>query len=189
MWVAKHYYGIDLTEADLRQHWGKPYDELTAALYQGQGTAAERRANFTRHELEFPKQYEPYALESITALHEAGVTLGLMTAMYTEGAMIDLKHVNLPLAWFAFIQGSEATESHKPDAKVFAPALEILLDKGIEKGQIVYVGEALSDLQAAQNAGLDFIGVTQGMIDKPAFLAAGAHVVYDNLRQVTQHIL
>lgn len=188
-WVAKHYYNIDLTETDLQAHWGKPFDELTKALYQNQGTAEERRANFTRHELEFPKQYEPGALASIKALHEAGLTLGLMTAMYTDGAMIDLRHVNLPFAWFAFIQGSDHTPFHKPDGRVFAPALKILHDKSIAKREVVYVGEALSDLQAAQSASLDFIGVTQGTINAPTFRAAGAQHVYDNLYQVTDHIL
>jgi HAD superfamily hydrolase (TIGR01549 family) len=189
IWVAKHYYNLDLTEDDLRTHWGKSFDELTAALYQNQGTPKERRANFTRHELEFPKQYEPYALEALTALHKAGLTLGLITAMYKDGAMIDLKNVGLPLSWFAFIQGSEATQFHKPDGRVFEPALKRLRDKGIGKDEIVYVGEALSDLRAAQNVGLDFIGVTQGMADEPTLRAAGAQTVCGNLNQVTRHIL
>ncbi len=188
-WVAKHCYDLDLTEADLLAHWGKPFDDLAAALYRNRGTKEERRANFIRHELEFPKQYEPHALESITALHEAGVTLGLMTAMYKEGAMIDLRNVSLPFEWFAFIQGSEATNFHKPDGRVFAAALKILQAKGIQKNEIVYVGEALSDLQAAQNADLDFIAVTQGMVDAATFRANGAQTICKNLAQVKNQIL
>ncbi len=188
-WVAKHYYNIDLDEATLRSYWGKPFDELAAGLYQNLGTPEERRANFSRHELEFPKQYEPHALESLTALYNAGMTLGLMTAMYTDGAMIDLRNIDLPFAWFAFIHGSEASEFHKPDGRVFTPALQTLHERRIDKDEVVYIGEALSDLQAAQNASLDFIGMTQGMISENVFRQAGASVICEDLGQVTTCLL
>jgi phosphoglycolate phosphatase-like HAD superfamily hydrolase len=67
--------------------------------------------------------------------------------------------------------------------------LQMLRKERIGKREVVYVGEALSDLQAARNAGLDFIGVTQGMVDEPAFREAGARVIYQDLRGVAQHVL
>jgi phosphoglycolate phosphatase-like HAD superfamily hydrolase len=187
-WVAKHYYGIALTDAMLLQNWGKPFDELAAILYQGRGTTQERRANFTRHELEFPKQYEPHALQTIQALHDAGLTLGLMTAMFMEGARIDLQNLQMPLDYFAIQQGSEATPYHKPDGRVFEPALATLAAAGITD-DIVYVGEALSDYQSATNAGLDFIAITQGLVDRKGFLDAGATQVFNNLLQIQDFIL
>jgi FMN phosphatase YigB (HAD superfamily) len=99
-WVAKHYYDINLSDETLRKHWGEPFDELAEVLYQGRGTREERRANFIRHELEFPKEWEPHALETIEALHEAGVALGLMTSMYWEGALVDLRNLRVPLDYF-----------------------------------------------------------------------------------------
>lgn len=186
--VAKKYYGIDLSDVTLRQHWGKPFDDLAAALYQNQGTAEERRANFTRHELDFPKEYQPYAQDLIATLHNAGLAIGLMTAMFWEGAKIDLENLKVPLEYFAVLQGSEATEYHKPDGSVFEPALAKLKALGIEDG-IAYVGEAMSDLKAATNAGLDFIAVTQGFVDEAAFRAAGATHVFANLKQVQNYIL
>ena len=103
--VAKKYYGITLSEDELRANWGKPFDELTEILYQGNGSLAERRANFTRHELEFPKEYEPHALEAINSLHMAGILLGLMTAMFMQGAMIDFQNLHFPLDYFVVKQG------------------------------------------------------------------------------------
>jgi len=186
--VAKQYYGIELTDDTLRQHWGKPFDELTAVLYQNKGTAEERRTNFTRHELAFPKEYEPYAQEIIEALYATGIVLGLMTAMFWEGAKIDLTNLQVPLEYFVVHQGAEATKHHKPDGRVFEPALTKLKTLGITD-KIVYVGEALSDYQAAKAAGLDFMGVTQGLIGQADFESAGAKVVFSNLAEIKDYII
>lgn len=186
--VAKKYYGIDLNDSVLRENWGKPFDELADSLYQGAGTIEERRSNFTRHELEFPKEYEPHALEMIEALHAAGISSGLITAMFLEGAMIDLKNLHVPLDYFTVVYGSEATEYHKPDGRVFEPAVASLAAHGISDG-IAYVGEALSDFEAAMDARLDFIGITQGLVSAEEFKAAGADVVFDNLQQVQDLVL
>lgn len=177
-----------MTDDDLRRHWGKPFDELTTVLYQGKGSAEARRANFTRHELEFPKEYQPHALTMIAHLRAAGLRLGLMTGMFWEGAKIDLLHLKFPLEDFAVLQGSEATPYHKPDPRVFEPALETLKQSGIENG-IVYVGETLNDYYAARDAGLDFIGVTLGSVDEATFKAAGAQIVLSDLPQVEKFIL
>jgi len=83
------------------------------------------------------------------------------------------------------LQGSEATDYHKPDGKVFAPALKLLAEQGIDKSSVVYVGEALSDLRAANDAQLGFIAVTQGLVDAAEFTATGVHTVFTDLRQVS----
>ena len=187
--VAQKYYGIDLNEAKLRENWGKPFDELTEILYQGADTPERRRSNFIRHELEFPKEYEPYALETIGALHSAGIALGLMTSMYLEGAMIDLKHLQVPLEYFIVLQGSEATKYHKPDGRVFEPALATLAEHGIRDATIVYVGEALSDFQAAKDSRLEFIGITQGRVSLEEFKSVGVDKVFNDLRQFLDFVL
>lgn len=188
-WVAKHYYGIELGDETLRRHWGKPFDELAEALYQGEGTREERRANFIRHELEFPKEYEPQAQETIAALHKAGVALGLMTSMYWGGALVDLRNLKVPLDWFVVQQGADATDRHKPDGRWFEPALAILKQEGIGKSDVVYVGEALTDYEAARAGGIDFIAVTQGFAKADEFRAAGARAVFSGLGQVNDFIL
>ena len=187
-WVAKHYYNIELTDEVLRQNWGRPFDELTEVLYQGNGTPGERRANFLKHELEFPKDYEPFALDTIHRLHAAGLTMGLMTAMFKKGAKIDFKNLNFPVRYFATFQGSEATKYHKPDSRVFNPTLENLRLAGISDG-IAYVGEAVSDYEAATKAGLDFLAITQGFANETDFGAAGVEHIFGNLRAVGDFIL
>jgi len=187
--VAKTHYGIDLDEATLRLHWGKPFHELVAGLYANMGTEAEREANFLAHEHDFPKTYQPGALEMIHDLHARGVKLGIITSMILRGAMIDFQKLALPLDLFDILQGSEATEHHKPDPRVFDPALKRLAELGIDRSDIVYVGDDIRDYHAARDEGLGFIGVTQGLFTAADFQEAGAESVFDNLAGVHNFIL
>jgi phosphoglycolate phosphatase-like HAD superfamily hydrolase len=187
-YVAKTYYGHELTDAELAQHWGKPFDELVMQTARGAGTPEERRTNYLRHELEFPKEYHDDALETIRALHAAGLVLGLVTSMRLDGSMIDFRNLNMPLDRFDVVQGSEATEYHKPDPRVFAPALQALAVRGITDG-ILYVGDALSDYLAARDAGLAFVGLTHGFVNEAAFRQSGAEAVFHDLKSVKEYIL
>jgi len=187
--VAKTYYGIDLDEVTLRLHWGKPFHELAAGLYANNGTEAEREANFLAHEHDFPKLYQPGALEVIHDLHTADIRLGIITSMILRGAMIDFQALKLPINLFDILQGSEATEYHKPDPRVFDPALKRLADLGIDRSEIVYVGDDVRDYYAARDAGIGFIGVTQGLFTESEFQEAGAEHVFANLVQVRNFIL
>jgi phosphoglycolate phosphatase-like HAD superfamily hydrolase len=187
-WVAKNYYDIKLSDKTLGAHWGKPFDDLVSSLYDGKDTPEARRANFIRHELDFPKDYQPHALELINNLHISNIVLGLISSMYLEGAMIEYKKLKLPFNHFAIIQGTEATNYHKPDGRVFIPALNKLSELGVHDG-IAYVGDALSDFKAATDAGLEFIAVTQGLASREQFLRAGAKYVFSNLKKIECFIL
>jgi HAD superfamily hydrolase (TIGR01549 family) len=187
-YVAKKYYGHELTDEELAAHWGKPFDELVMHMARGAGTAEERRTNYSRHELEFPKEYKEHALDTIRALHRAGLTLGLVTSMRLDGSMLDFRNLDMPLDRFDIVQGSESTEYHKPDPRVFTPALAALAGRDITEG-IVYVGDALSDYLAARDAGFTFVGVTQGFVDEAAFRQAGAEYVFHDLKNVCEFIL
>jgi len=187
-WVAKNYYGIDLTDETLRNHWGRPFDDMVAAIYENQDTFEGRRANFIRHELEFSKEYQPHALSLIHDLKSAKIVLGLISSMYLEGAMIEYKKLKLPFDSFEIIQGTEATKFHKPDGRVFRPALTRLSELGINN-KIAFVGDALTDFIAADDAGLDFIGVTQGLTTAEQFHKSGADKIFANLKDVGTYIL
>lgn len=187
-YVAQKYYGIDLTDDVIMAHWGEPFDMHTATFYNHAGTAEERRANFLRHELEFPKDYQPYATEVVHELYSRGVTLGLITSMHMEGARIDLNNLQFPFNYFLVQQGSDTAQHHKPDPRVFEPALQQLGAIGITD-RIVYIGDAINDFYAAHGAGLDFIGVTQGFAAHDQFRAAGATNIAADLLQVKDFIL
>ena len=64
-------------------------------------------------------------------------------------------------------------EHYKPDPRVFDGILHRLDNEGIRRDEIVYVGDNLVDLSAAQGAGLHFLAVTTGVTGKRAFLRKG----------------
>mgnify|MGYP006279220329 CR=1 FL=1 len=62
----------------------------------------------------------------------------------------------------------------KPDPKSFDQALDFLAEKNINKDQILFVGDTLCDLKAAQGANVKFLGVLTGACEKKTFQKHGA---------------
>ena len=183
--VAKKYYNIDLTDATLGEHWGKPFHRMIEQLYEQADTPDNMAQNFARHELEFRKELMPDTLATLKTLHKTGVAMGLITSMRWEIAKIEIELLRLPLGYFAVVQGCDESEFHKPDPRVFDPALQTLAKLGYQdRTKIVYIGDAPGDFAAAHGAGLDFIGVATGLTTAQALRAAGAKRVVPKLRDI-----
>lgn len=183
--VAKKYYGVELSDEVLMEHWGKGFDTLAANLYAQKGTEETRRTDFVRHEDDFPKKVHSGAVQAVEKLLAEGIAVGVVSAMLTQVVAKDMREQGFPHERFAVLQGSDHTKVHKPDPLVFDPALVRLADQGItDKRSILYVGDALNDFYAARDAGLDFIGITTGFVDKDSFVKAGAKKVIASLTEL-----
>jgi len=183
--VAKKYYNIELTNETLAKHWGKPFHQMVGLLYGQADTPQNMMDNFVRHELEFRKELFPDTVHTLNELHKTGVTMGLITSGRWAVSKIEVELLKIPLDYFAIVQGSDDSEFHKPDPRVFSPALATLAKKGFtNKANMVYIGDALSDFFAARDAGLQFIAVTTGMTAPAAFRAAGATNIAPRLRDI-----
>ena len=68
-----------------------------------------------------------------------------------------------------YIQTEDDTIYHKPDPRVFGPTLNRLSENEIKREEVVYVGDGLNDMKAAQGAGLEFIGVGTGLTSLEEF--------------------
>ncbi len=186
--VAKKYYNQDLTDETLHKHWGKSFDVMVGELFQHAAPLGEIRENYFRHDHEFLKPAHDEAVDLVQALLDAGIAVGVVTSMTTDIAYKDMRDNDFPLERFAIIQGCDLTPVHKPDPHVFDPALAALKKQGITT-DIVYVGDALSDFYAARDAGLEFIAVTTGLVDKATFQKAGAMAIVASLAQVRRLLL
>lgn len=67
------------------------------------------------------------------------------------------------------MQTEEDTAFHKPDPGVFELALFWLAQEGIQPHEVLYVGDHLNDMIAAQGSGIKFIGVGTGLISIEKF--------------------
>ncbi|WP_035307122.1 HAD family hydrolase [Actinokineospora inagensis] len=175
--VAARFYGIDLTETDLLEHWGKPYDELITLLYRGSAPLAEMKAANLSLEDDYRKVAAAGAVELVTSLLARGAHVGVVTSANTDPALADLEWSGFPVRDLAFVHGADRTTRHKPDPAVFAAAGDYLTRHNVAR--TVYVGDAIMDLLAARGAGFGFVGVASGLVDGAAFAAEGARWVAD----------
>lgn len=97
-----------------------------------------------------------------------------MTASTQSLVLEDLQRLNFPIDDFFAIQTAEDTSFHKPDPRVFDPILTKLRDVAIQQHDIVYIGDGIRDYEAANSAGLSFIGITHGTTTKNHFQELGA---------------
>ena len=187
--AGKKFYNIELTDDDIKPHWGKPLHELIQILYRGADTVENMLASFLTLRDHFPKSLQDGAVEVVKELLAAGVEVGVVTASPANFAIIDLQHYGFPVEHMLLVQGSEHTSVHKPDPRVFSPLLERLAEDNISKDHIVYVGDAPMDYLAARDAGLDFIGVATGLVSRDELISHGAKVVVDGIPDVLKIVL
>jgi phosphoglycolate phosphatase-like HAD superfamily hydrolase len=81
----------------------------------------------------------------------------------------DFATLNIPEQLFDYIQTEDDTIYHKPDSRVFEPALKWLTKEKIQPGEVIYVGDSLNDMRAAIDAGLQFLGVQTGLTSLEEF--------------------
>lgn len=168
-YVAKHAYGIDLTDEKLAQHWGEPFAQMLGHLYENSASTEDMIAEYRKLHGRFPKLEQPGAVALTKRLLARGAVVGVVTSMLGEVSRPDLVRLGFPIDQFLTVQGSDDCEFAKPDPRVFTPIIDRLAAMGISEDQTVYVGDALIDQEAAEGAGIGFIGVSTGLAKPSAF--------------------
>lgn len=105
------------------------------------------------HALKLTKIYDD-TLPSLTALKSRGAILGIVTSNKKGHVKDVLNFLNVDESLFSIIVGNEETKLHKPNADPLLKGIELL---GVSKNDVVYVGDALDDVQCGVNAGVDTI--------------------------------
>jgi phosphoglycolate phosphatase len=155
--VAKKYYGITLTDDDIKRHWGISYDALVSELYQTKDVP-QAMARIAKHQQDFPKIIFPETIDALSALKKRGVLIGIVTAHSRDGTLGDIDRIGISNL-IDYVQGQECSTTHKPNPSVFDPSHRWLQVRGIEKDQVLYVGDGLHDMKAAVGFGYNFVGV------------------------------
>lgn len=121
---------------------------------------------------DYPKKVLPGVTQTLNLLHSQGYTLGIISSTSLRTLEYDLANAQFKKI-FDYIQTQEDTLYHKPDRRVFEPTLEWLRARDIYPESVLYVGDGLHDMKAAQGAGFQFIGVESGLVDANMFRDAG----------------
>lgn len=170
--VAKTFYNKDLGDEELAMHWGKPLHELVCLLYGTDDATQAMKRNQSCHE-DFPKTTFTRTTPTLRALKKLGKTLGIVTATSRFSFEHDLIFHKLPKDILDYTQTAEDSAYHKPDGRVFEPAHAWLDTRNIAPHEVLYIGDALRDMQAAVDAGFKFLGVETGVITAAQFKQAG----------------
>lgn len=184
--IAREYYNKDLTDAEIMEHWGKPLSTLACLLY-GTTDKAEARDHLASCHKEYPKELFDSTIPTLRHLKAAGKMVGIITATSRFSFEHDLELHGIPPELIDYTQTEEDTPFHKPDERVFDPALAWLQEQDVQPEEVLYVGDGLHDMKAALGAGFNFLGVETGLVTADQFKDAGAHSIPHVGFLATQH--
>ncbi len=184
--AGKEFYNLDISEETIRKHWGEPTNEFYEAVFEHKADVKTLVANYLSVTNQFPNVAYPDAVELVHRLAKH-FPIGLLTSSPRAVVENDLKIAGFQLQDFMFIQSSEDTNAHKPDPTVFEPILAKLAEKGIKAANVLYVGDSLRDVAAAQGAGLEFLGVVGNTTSSEQFAKHKAETI-ENLNEVLEKV-
>ncbi len=115
----------------------------------------------------------------IGQLKDKGICLGIVSTKFRYRIETILCRAGL-LEPFDVIVGGEDVSRHKPDPEGLLMAMERLGSIG----SILYVGDSLSDAEAAKRAGLPFVAVLSGVTPREAFEGYPIHRILNKLSEL-----
>lgn len=162
---AKNFF---LSNGYSEDDWNRMESEVDSILSQHEGFAAATAVPIEG------------ALDIVKRIRDAG----LKTAILTNNGRpaVDKILEQIPLGkHFDVIQ----TRHESPKPKPYPDGLlKVASELGVERNEIVYVGDALIDGTAAQRAGIEFWGVATGETASEKLREAGASRVFPSLEGV-----
>lgn len=174
--LGRKYYNVELSDEDIRSHWGQPIRPLLKSLFKDIEDVEEAVERYIRERNNFPTTPYDDTLSTLEAL-SGNYLLGIITSKSKRYIKDDLDLAGIPEELFFIIQTEEESKAHKPDPEVFSYVLDQLSEKGIKKSEVLYVGDTLSDYYAARDAGLQFYGISDRTISKEQFEFQGAKTI------------
>jgi phosphoglycolate phosphatase len=174
--------------AQIRSVIGLPLPAMFRALTDEDGEEG-RADTFARHFVERADEIMvpgtkiyPQVPELFERLREQGVAIGIVSSKfrYRIDAILALaglqSHVDV-------IVGGEDVQRHKPDPEGLTYALAQL---GVPATAAIYVGDHAVDAQAAERAGVAFVGAVSGTTAFDAWIDAGKLAVTQHIGELAQ---
>lgn len=151
---------------------GEPFTELVCNLY-GTKDAKQAIAHNLASRGDYPVKLFAATTPTFKHIKQTGRLVGIVTAASRSDFEQDLDQLHIPRALLDYTQAADDTPYHKPDPRVFEPALAWLAKHKISPREVLYVGDGLQDMRAATGAGFHFIGVETGLVTSEQFRDEG----------------
>ena len=154
----------DVTDEAIRRTIGKTLEESFSILTGV--TDTDRLADFKQ---QYRKEADvhmtpntrlfPETLDVLRKLKERGARVGIISTKY-RFRIHDTMDQHLPVDFLDIVVGGEDVTRAKPDPEGL---LHAITELGVEKKDVLYIGDSTVDAETAQAAGVDFAGVTHGV--------------------------
>lgn len=122
----------------------------------------------------------PDTLSTLKALKARGAQIGIISTKYRYRILSFLKEY-LPEGFFDIVVGGEDVKAPKPSPEGLFFALKQL---GSTLQQTLYIGDSTVDAETAQNAGVDFAGVLNGMTTADELRVYPHRIIMENLEDL-----
>ena len=175
--VGRHF-GYFLDKEVFHANYGKPWPEIIKKIFPGLAFS-----DFYKHLIELEKNY-PFqeidgATDTLRQLQQRGMALGILTSDFQESFFRRaslLGHLDYFDHHLIFCADNNVYS--KPDGRAFLSVLAGLQVRGVSKDHVAFVGDLLTDYQAAKEAGITFFAVTTGFKTANDFIQAGLSPEY-----------
>ena len=154
----------DVTDEAIRRTIGKTLEESFSIL-----TGETDRARLADFKQQYRKEADvhmtpntrlfPETLDVLRRLKERGAKVGIISTKY-RFRIHDTLDQHLPADFLDIVVGGEDVARAKPDPEGL---LHAITELGVEKTDVLYIGDSTVDAETALAAGVDFAGVTHGV--------------------------
>ena len=129
----------------------------------------------------------PYAgiAELLGKISKAGIAIAVASNKFQSATTPMVKHY-FPDTPFVAVLGQRDGIPTKPDPSIVEDILKI---SGIDKNDVLYVGDSAVDMQTARNAGVTAVGVTWGFRPRTELEAENPRFIVDNVDELGKLIV
>jgi HAD superfamily hydrolase (TIGR01549 family) len=150
--------GKDILSA-IAENYGAPTSALLEQCWPGQNKelfyAALKEFNDKEHTPLFAG-----TISALDAIKGAGVGMSIYTGRQSIGTLPVLDFFKIK-NYFSFIVCREDVKKGKPDPEGLNKIIASLAGAGLNKEEIIFVGDSRADLECAKNAGIEFVAVAE----------------------------
>ena len=180
-------FGYDLDRKILRDGIGMTAESIYLDAGLDAETAKRLHDEYIPYTAEImceQTEFYPGVPEGLAALHARGITLAVLSLKTSEQIWRPLERCGLDGLMHSVISPDEV-EKHKPEPD----GIYYLSEKtGIALSDILYVGDSMTDMKTAQNAGVDFAAVCTGAFSAEQFAEMGAEMIYPTFADLCRAI-
>ncbi len=103
------------------------------------------------------------AVDAVREIRELGFRIGVLSGKIMFFIKKHLREAGFDMNWFEVIVSFETTKKHKPDRE---PLLYAIKQLNVKPKETIYVGDAISDYECAENAKVEYFAVLTGSLKR-----------------------